>query len=124
MIFELQWLGVCLRRYGCVLFYTPASEGIEYMDPSEFFKALSDEEISTFLKERKAPPSKTPAWKEKMARAGFKHEDWWLANKMRSHNRAHYFVFRFAVVGRSGMRSLVNGEALPVDASRDVKVET
>jgi hypothetical protein len=94
-----------------VLFHVPATKGIEYMTPEEFYTALDEGQIDE-LRRAKKPTKGVDQWKEKMARVGFKHEDRWLSKQLHAHNRARYLVFRFAYVGRTVIRSLVNGDAI------------
>lgn len=108
------------QLYGCVLFHAPACKGIDYMTPTEFYAKISADKTAEYEEQARTQLSGTNVEKdqkkEALARAGFKHEDWHLVRKLKAANRAHYIVFRFAVVDRI-LKSIVDGQTKTCDTT-------
>jgi hypothetical protein len=111
------------QLYQCVLFHSPATRNVEYMQPEAFFQRLTprEEEDWRALCARTAGNN---AEKTSLANVGFKHEDWLLASELLpQQQRAGYLLFRFGFRTRN-VPSVVNQRALAVQVDTAVSSNT
>jgi hypothetical protein len=67
---------------------------------------------------------RTKEYKERTAQGGWKHEDWYIAQKMNDKGRIGYLVFRvcFENYDSSKYPSLVNKVAFPVPKDKAIPI--